>query len=129
MNIQFIATKVFAGTEENSWTVGFADHEFETKEYLFLQRASVVEQQDVDIGHDSYHVEINDQSCSCYGGIESAKLWRNRIEIAFLPKASTVLQNTKIVKIQFDVDDLTFAALSNHLALVLSGVDIFQRCE
>jgi hypothetical protein len=129
MNIYFQASKISADIDPDYWIVGFADLESDTDQYLLLQRAKVIEQQDIDLGHAIYHVEVNDQSCSCYGGIERAMLWRNRIEIAFAPQVSAAMKKIMTVVVKFDVDNFEFSTLNNQLAFIFSGTDVFRHCE
>lgn len=58
---------LYAQKENNVVIVGFADDEFNSKEYVLLQKSLVSEEQDKKLGLDQVHITFNDPSRSAYG--------------------------------------------------------------
>lgn len=69
MNIQFSAKYYDSSAEDDVLTVGLADSEDDPKHFLILQRAEDVDEQDVELGQDTYYVEIGEPGMAGYGGI------------------------------------------------------------
>ena len=85
MDINFIANDiVYEVTEYNSYLIGFADNKNELKEYVIVERALEFDEQDIELGMDSYYFEYSDQSNSGYGLCTKVILRQN--EIVFLTK-------------------------------------------
>jgi hypothetical protein len=103
--------------------VGFADREFNTSIYLMLQRAfehDEHDEQDVELGMDTYHVEWCDQQNSGYGGISQFVLKPTGAEITFAPDAAEALDGMGRLSIFFQL------APSEHLALREALGHIFE---
>ena len=80
MEINFIANEiVYEVTEYNSYLVGFADDKNEPKEYVIVERALEFDEQDINLGMDSYYFEYSDQSNSGYGLCDKVILRQNEI--------------------------------------------------
>ena len=106
--------------------VGFADQQFDTKRYLQFQISRVSDAQDQALGLDTYYVEKDDQSNSCYGGIESLDLHANTITLKLDDVGSQRLNLAKVVLITFDADDKTLGELRSGLATIFSGTDTLR---
>lgn len=61
--------------------VGFADDEFETENYILLQKAFEFDTQDVELGMDGEYIEINGQENSGYKCVEQAMFNNERFYI------------------------------------------------
>lgn len=70
MPITLVAKFVYTNFNGQVAMVGFADDQFDTKNYILLQRALHPDNSDVELGHDAIHVTISDQNCSGYGGVK-----------------------------------------------------------
>jgi hypothetical protein len=105
--------------EDDYWLVGFADDEFETTQYLMLQRGMEDDEQDVRFGMNTYHVERDGQQYSMYGGIERFVLQRDRLLVDFTPEGQVRLQ-TSTMKITFAISDEKFARLKEQLGRVFA---------
>jgi hypothetical protein len=101
--------------------VGFADQEHDAKLYLMLQRSFEDDEQDVNLGINTYHVEWCDQEHSGYGGIARFTLKPNLAEIAFQPEMATVLGGIKHLSIAFQLPAGERAALREALTHIFSG--------
>ena len=73
-------------------TVGFAEKEFGPQRYVTLQSARGHDQQDILLGMNKLHVEVNDQLFSGYGGVASIKMRGNEVRISLTPKGHKVLK-------------------------------------
>lgn len=122
----FHASCVAAGDGEFSKIVGFADQQFDTKRYLQFQLSRTSDAQDQALGLDTYYVEKDDQSNSCYGGIESIDLYANKITLKLDEVGSQCLDLDKEVLITFDADDKTLVELRSGLATIFSGTDALR---
>ena len=122
----FHASCVAVVDNEYSRVVGFADRQFDTKRYLQFQRSRMSDAQDQALGLETYHVEKDDQSNSCYGGVESIDLHANTIALRLDDVGSQRLDLDKVVLITFDADDKTLGELRSGLATIFSGTDILR---
>jgi hypothetical protein len=104
------------------WLVGFADEKFDTRQYLTLQRSYEDDEQDTRLGMNTYHVERDDQSCSCYGGIERFELQRDQLMVRFTPTGAKQLKADG-VEITFKVDGRRFKKLVQQLDRVFQGTE------
>jgi hypothetical protein len=83
-DLVFKANCVAVQENEEYTLIGFSDDEFNVNQYLIIQFAKKFDKQDKENGIDTYHIELNNEAQSCYGGIE--KVQKNRGEICFIIK-------------------------------------------
>ncbi|SMO52695.1 Imm10 family immunity protein [Melghirimyces algeriensis] len=95
---------LYAQKENDVVMVGFADDEFDTKEYVLLQRSIVYDDQDKILGLDKVYIECNDQSHSVYGGIVRFVLSNGIAEIWIDSNAANMLGTDEKIKIVFPVN-------------------------
>jgi hypothetical protein len=105
---------------DDFWLVGFADEEFDTKQYLMLQRSHEDDAQDIALGMNTYHVERNDQGYSGYGGIERFDLYPDRVLVRFNDIGARNLE-TRVMEISFKKDGRRFGKLQRRLKNIFSG--------
>ncbi len=115
--------------DENCFLVGFADAPFETQRYLLLQRAFEHDEQDIELGQDTYHVEICSQAQSGYGGISRCDLRRDRLELEFSGNALPELGGVTGASITFRLSEPDFAALHQRLSDIFRGSDCYSRVD
>ncbi|MDF9619097.1 Imm10 family immunity protein [Pseudomonas entomophila] len=84
MNKRFAATYFDASSEDEVITVGFADSHDEPSEFIILQRADEVDEQDEDLEQDTYYVEMGEPGVAGYGGIEKVEVFSEKIILSFL---------------------------------------------
>lgn len=101
MTDEFNAACVSVEEDSSAWLVGFADSEFGARRYLHLHRAKSPLAQDVELGLDGYHVEVDDPNQSCHGGIASFELFHDRAVVAFDDDAATVLGGRNAIVVAF----------------------------
>jgi len=124
----FHATCIAVIEDEIGWVVGLADREHDTRQYLQFQRDHVSDSQDKALGHDTYYVEKDDQSNSCYGGIESVILGADAIRLKLSEAGSQSLGSGRNVLITFDADEQTLDRVRQGLTAVFVGTGLVRDC-
>lgn len=122
MTICFDAGCVAIMDEEDAWLVGFSDQAESPVRYLLLQRAHEFDPQDIQFGMATYHVERDDQSLSCYGGIAVFDLYRDRAVVRLDVDGSQALA-TLGLDVTFALDDIRFALLKQQLERIFAGTE------
>ena len=107
--------------------VGFADEKYETQTYFMLQRDFESDEQDVELGMDTYHVEWCGQGQSGYGGIQSLSLGRTSATVVFDAQGAADLGGLEELAISFDLSAQEHAELQQALAEIFLGTDCL-RC-
>ena len=81
MEIKFIANKITCeiNTDENYYMIGFSDNGDEPNQYVILQRAIIFDEQDIELGMNTYYFEYSDQSNSGYGICENVEIENGRV--------------------------------------------------
>ena len=121
----FTAAWVSVEEDPDSWLVGFADAEFSTRRYLRLQREKSPHAQDVALGLDGYHVEVDDPSQSCHGGIASFELFRDHAIVEFSDDGASVLGDQKVIVVGFELREKQLDQLRACLARIFKGDECF----
>jgi hypothetical protein len=103
--------------------VGFADDDTDTTQSLLLTRSFEDTEQYIRLGMAIYHVEINDQGASCYGGISTLVLQPDTLTITFSPKGANDLGFDRAV-IGFEVSPQELKDLKDSLSRVFAGSDV-----
>ncbi len=125
----FHATCIAAVEDEFGWVVGLADHALDTRQYLQFQRGHANDAQDQSLGLDAYYVERDDQSNSCYGGVEGIHLGADAIKLKFNAAGSRSLRLDKNVIITFDADEQALDRFRRGLIAVFAGTDLVRDCN
>jgi hypothetical protein len=121
----FNATCVSLEEDSELWVVGFADAEFNPERYLLVQRGKSPQAQDVALGLDGYHVEVDDQRQSSYGGIKRFELFRDHAVVEFEDEASSVFGDKKVIVIGFTLRERQLDQLRDCLAKIFNGYECF----
>lgn len=101
--------------------VGFADHEFDTQRYLMLQRALEHDEQDIELGMDTFHVEWCSQENSGYGGIARFLLKPDGAEVTLDAETSEALGGMEQLSIFFQLGPAEHDALREALIQIFEG--------
>lgn len=127
----FHANCVAVKDNEASCLGGFADQEFDTRNYLQLQQSHVNDAQDQALGHDTYYVERDDQINACYGGIEYCDLYVDKVRLSFNERGSRSLNLLGPMRISFDIDEVALDAVRKILVTVFAGTQCLRdhTCE
>ena len=99
----------------------FADPETNPDEPSVLSFSRTVEFED-----SMYYFEINDQSNSSYGGLESVHLTRNSVTANLLPETAEKFGNEdlKEVQVEFDIDDALYDDVLKTMKAIFEGHNI-----
>lgn len=121
---RFAAQAVVWAEPENAFHLaGFADHTLSPRIWLVLQRAFEHDQQDIDQGMATYHVEWCSQDNSGYGGIDSFELGRDQATLRFSAEVTQALDGLKQVEISFSLTEAQWLALANTLRSIFADSD------
>jgi len=88
---KLVASHVAVDTENGLYVIGFYEQEDGGGKYLLLQRANRFDEQDRALGMDKAHVQLSDESRSCYGGISEISVSHDGIRFSFDEKAAIAL--------------------------------------
>ena len=125
MSRAFNAACVSVDEDSDAWLVGFADAEFNAKRYLLLQRAKSPQAEDIALGLDGYHVEVDGQNQSRYGGISSFELFPDHAIVEFDDDALAVLGDQKEIVVAFALRQRQLDQLRDGLAKIFKGCECF----
>ncbi|MCU1795932.1 hypothetical protein CUU45_01320 [Pectobacterium polaris] len=100
MSVKFPATYYHSSSEEDVLTVGFADSENDPQSFLILQRAEDPDEQDEELGQDTYYVEIGDPGMAGYGGIDDVSITEEKIIFTY---SATTNWCKKIKTLEIDI--------------------------
>ncbi|GIW82863.1 MAG: hypothetical protein KatS3mg105_4670 [Gemmatales bacterium] len=123
--MRFTATCVTCQTQDDVAMLGFADDEFNTSQYVLLQKDLEPSQEDLELGHDRPYIEIDDQRYSRYGGVVKAQLKENQLVLKLDPQAAADMSVDDTIEISFRVPMERLKEISSQLRLLL-GNDIVQ---
>lgn len=105
MELKFIANKVMSETnkEEDYYLIGFSDDKDEPDQYVILEKAITFDEQDAELGMDTYYFEYSDQSNSGYGICKNVLLENNRVLFELKEKT---LHGIRSIEITFEQEAL-----------------------
>lgn len=121
--MKFTASIIEPDTNERVANLLFADPETNPDEpsVLMFSRA-------IDIPNSAYYFEINDQSNSSYGGLESVRVSRNRLEVSLKRELVEEFGNEDFgqVEVEFDADDEMYHVILDTLQKIFEGSNILE---
>lgn len=95
MEIRFTAHDIiYQMSDDNSFLIGFADDGTDPTEYVIVEKAFEFDEQDIELGMDTYYFEYADQSNSGYGLCE--KVFLRKGEIRFVLSRKLMMGITEI---------------------------------
>lgn len=119
--ISFKAQEVYADYDPNDLLIiGFSGKMNNEDVYFMIQDAYDREdEQEIELGMDTYYLEWNDQSQGGYGGISELVVYRNKIHIELNKIGRKNLKiKDEILSIEFDLNDKAFLNLTEKLKLI-----------
>jgi hypothetical protein len=119
LNANFLYSQV--NNDIDVLIIGFADDEFDTEEYVLLQRSLNPTNEDKELGYDKVHITYNDESQSLYGGIKKFFLKRNLIEITLEQEVSEILNCHNVIEITFCIGKDEVIDIHNYLIKMFSN--------
>lgn len=123
MNITLNANFLYAHIDEeiDVVMVGFADDEFDTQEYILLQKTLNPNEDDIEAGFDKVHITYNDESQSLYGGITKFHFTRGYVEITLTEEATQILRSQPVIIIKYDHEKVDVNEFHNYLLQLFSS--------
>lgn len=121
--MKFTATVIEPDVNEQVANLLFADPETNPDEPSVLMFSRAVEFEDSD-----YYFEVNDQSNSSYGGLESVRVSRNRLEVKLKRELVEKFGDEDFgqIEVQFDVDDEMYQTVVETLQKIFETSNIFE---
>lgn len=117
--IKFKATEVYADYDENDLLIiGFSSAD----NYFMIQDAFDREdEQEIELGMDTFYIELNDQSQGSYGGISRLHLYQNLISLTLNDIGKSHL-NTEAnhINIELDINAEKLIDLKDKLTLIFA---------
>ena len=126
--LEFTAGCVAIEDDAETWRVGFADAEFNPKRYLLLRRERAPSAEDIELGLDGYHVEVNHESHSAHGGIASFELYRDRVIVEFEAEMVAAFGGVDAMRVAFALREGQFAELRHRLERLFAGEPCYLDC-
>jgi hypothetical protein len=119
--MQFTAHHVETSVDSMMANALFADPETNPDQPAVLMLSRPVEFKD-----SAYYFEINDQSNSSYGGLESVRLTRSSLALTLHPKAVEKFGDPDLATVQvaLNLDDAKYKAVVDALNAIFAGHDV-----
>ncbi len=108
-------------TVQNEYGVallGFADEQFNTTQYLLLQRTLEPDDQDRALGQDRVHIELNDRSA--YGDVEEARLENGRLVLRLDPLTASQISGGETIEVAFG-ESMGLDIIATQLRVLIGG--------
>ena len=106
---------------------GFADRKYDTELYLMLQRGFEDDEQEVELGQDTFYVEWCGQENSRYGGITRFLLKPGTAEVTFDTETTELLYGMDHLHISFHLPPAEYAALREALDHIFHDLAALRR--
>jgi hypothetical protein len=124
--MRFSANCVTCQTRDGVALLGFADDEFNTTQYVLLQRELGPQRpEDREAGFDKPHIEVNSQTHSGYGGVMDARLHETSLVLRLDPQAAARMFVDDTIEIAIRVPSEKLDEIGEQLRLLL-GNDIVR---
>ncbi|MFJ7665736.1 Imm10 family immunity protein [Lysinibacillus sp. NPDC097195] len=110
MSILLKASFVYFSIEDETIIIGFADDEFNTKDYVLFQKSLFID--DIPMLN-KVHITLNSENRAAYGGIVRIRLSQKLISI-ILSKETANSLGTDSIDIEYALDENQFNSLISH---------------
>jgi hypothetical protein len=122
MTLKFKATYYHSETnhEEGIHILGLSNGEYEYDSYVLFQRAIEFDEQDIALGMNAYHFEVNGQENSEYGACKKITLDMNKLNISIDP---VKIHDLDIVEIDISSLTLDSSFLDNFRQILKDEAD------
>ena len=114
--VSFTAKGAHASKDDDYYMVGFADDEFETEQYILLQKTYEFDEQDMTLGMAGEYFELNGQENSGYNCCRQAILFDDRFSIGLDADSESVDR----IEVIFDGVQIT-SELKQYLVEILGS--------
>jgi len=112
MSILLKASFVYFGMEDETIIIGFADDEFDTKDYVLLQKSLFID--DIPMLN-KVHITLNSENRAAYGGIVKIILSKKLITIILSKETASSLGVADSIDIEYAIEEKEFDSLISHL--------------
>lgn len=102
MTCKFTASHIFEQGDGYMVILGFADDEFEPSQFVIIKKAHEYDEQDIKLGMDKLHIQVEDQSRAHYGGITAFDVTNNNLLVQLDDLAKSSLKLDADIEIMFD---------------------------
>jgi len=117
--MKFHATRITCQVEDGVAMLGFADDDFNTTQYLLLQRTLEPDQQDRGLGMDKVHIELNSQIRSAYGNVEEAQLRTRGVVFRLDPATAAKVSDGETIDVAIDMTASKMKEVAEQLRLLI----------
>ena len=117
---------VYTQSNNESVMVGFADDQFNTTEYILLQRMLDPLQEGNNSQQEDVYIEINEQKYGVYGGVRSIVLSADLVVISLGTATASKLHLEEDIEVSISTAALDFEELREALELLCSDVVEFK---
>jgi hypothetical protein len=125
MALEIKAACVHIQEDEETIILGFADSQYNTQEYILLQRSLLVSESEQALDMHKVHLTVNDERHSAYGAIQSVETAGQALRIHLAPDAASKMQADPELIIYYqdtDVDAITLREILERLFALEPGV-------
>ena len=131
MNTTLNANFLYAHIDEeiDVLMVGFADDEFDTQEYVLLQKTLNPSEDDVESGFDKVHITYNNELQSLYGGITKCYFTCNHIVITLNEEATEILNSNPVIIIKYNQEKVDINQFHKYLLQLFSSEQDVYSCD
>ena len=112
MSILLKASFVYFSIEDETIIIGFADDEFDTKDYVLLQKSLFID--DIPMLN-KVHITLNSENRAAYGGIVKIILSKKLITIILSKETASSLGVADSIDIEYAIEEKEFDSLISHL--------------
>ncbi len=119
--MEFKADEIFADYDENGLLIiAFSGKTENESIYLMIQDAfDRNDEQEIELGMNTFYIEINDQSKSGYGGISEIELCKNLLSIKLNETGKKNLKvENKRINIGINISEKEFVNLTEKLKVI-----------
>jgi hypothetical protein len=125
--MRFKASCVTWQHEPDAATLGFADDEIDTKEYLLLERTLKPDKQERELGMDRLYIELNSQKRSAYGSVEEVRFERSSLVFRLDMATASKVSNGEAIEVEVDNSQVDLKQLAKHLRFLI-GAERIAGC-
>ncbi len=118
MALEMKAAYVHTQEDKETILLGFADSQYDTQEYVLLQRSLLVSESEQALGMHKVHLTVNDERHSAYGAIRSIETAGQAVRIHLIAEAASKMHADPEITIYYqnaDVDAVTLKDILGRL--------------
>jgi|GEM_PF-2352263 len=120
--MRFKAACIVSQIQDDIALLGFADDEFDTTQYVTLQRElSRLPQEEIELGFDKLHIEVNSQGHGDYDEVAGALLLKNQLVLRLSPETAEEIGVDDVIAIDFEVSVERVQEISDMLVLLMGS--------